>query len=184
MTKITKNHSSYSTNYHPEQKNQHRCALASQCRSPQWGKQLISTSGFTTSIKCEIINLWPTTTTTRKKTPWWSSPPSRLVSRCEAERSDRLMTSGAQRPADFFSYFAHSVSFLLAPRARKKWALSVAAFTVLLRVILEKYVVVFFNLKIGQLGCKLLTWGLRSREEKRMFFMFGMDLDTDRSLSS
>lgn len=40
----------------------------------------------------------------------------------------------------FFSYFGQRVSFLLAPRARKKWALSVTAFTVLLSVSLETYI--------------------------------------------
>lgn len=39
----------------------------------------------------------------------------------------------------FFSYFGHRVSFLLAPSARKKRALIVAAFTLVLSVILETY---------------------------------------------
>lgn len=40
----------------------------------------------------------------------------------------------------FFSYFGHRVSFLLAPRARKKRALIVAAFTLVLSVSLETYI--------------------------------------------
>lgn len=183
MTKRTKNHSSYSTNYHPEQKNQHRCALASQCRSPQWGKQLISTSGFTISIKREIINLWPTTTTTRKKNPWWSSPPSWLVCRCEAERSDTdwWRVEPNVRPTSSLTLLIALAFFLpQEPVKNELWA------SLPLLSSWEWFwkICCFFNLKIGQLGCKLLTWGLRSGEEKRMFFMFGMDLDTDRSLSS
>ena len=39
-----------------------------------------------------------------------------------------------------FSYFGQRVRFLLAPSASKKWALSVAAFSVLLSVSLETYI--------------------------------------------
>lgn len=143
---------------------------------PQWGKQRISTSGFTTSYSNQVWNHQPVTNDNGKKKTlggqtllhdWFAG----------VKQKDQTQTLMTVQPnvqnQNFFSYFAHSVSFLLAPRARKKWALTVAAFTVLLRVILEKYVeFFFFHLKIGQLGCKLLTWGLWSREEKRIFYVW------------
>lgn len=48
------------------------------------------------------------------------------------------MQTGEWEIRGFFSYFGHRVSFLLAPRTRKKRALTVAAFTVIL--ILEIYI--------------------------------------------
>lgn len=48
------------------------------------------------------------------------------------------MQTGEWEIRGFFSYFGHRVSFLLAPRARKKRALTVAAFTVILT--LEIYI--------------------------------------------
>lgn len=48
------------------------------------------------------------------------------------------MQTGEWEIRGFFSYFGNRVSFLLAPRARKKRALTVAAFTVILS--LEIYI--------------------------------------------
>lgn len=45
----------------------------------------------------------------------------------------------------FASYFGHKVNFLLAPRTRKKRALIVAAFTLLLSVSLETYIYIIWN---------------------------------------
>lgn len=143
MSKITKNHSSYSTNYHPEQK------INTAVHLPVSAEALSEASSWLARLVLQPQSSVKSSTCDQQqrqeKNPLVVKPSFMIgLQVWSIKIRHRLMTSGAQRPADFFSYFAHSVSFLLAPRARKKWALSVAAFTVLLRVILEKYVVVFF----------------------------------------
>lgn len=54
------------------------------------------------------------------------------------------MQTGEWEIRGFSSYFGHRVSFLLAPRARKKRALTVAAFTVILSLEIYIYLTSFF----------------------------------------
>lgn len=59
------------------------------------------------------------------------------------------LVSGIRNCMGFLSYFGQRVGFLLAPSASKKWALSVAAFIVLLSVSLETYIFIW-----GGTGCR------------------------------
>lgn len=88
MTKINKNHSSYSTNYHPEQK------INTAVHLPVSAEALSEASSWLARLVLQPQSSVKSSTCDQqqrqqeKKNPWWSNPPSWLVCRCEAERSD------------------------------------------------------------------------------------------------
>lgn len=125
--------SSSSNHSHPGQ-DKHRCVIISQCQSPlsEASRRLTNTwfnyLTLQSSVKLSTCDQW---------NPFVVKPSSTIGWQVWSSEIGHRSISGVISYIGFFSYFGQRVSFLLAPSARKKWALGVAGFTVLLSVSLE-----------------------------------------------